>query len=167
MRFAIRCQKKGGGAARRRLRPLFERKTSEHPTGVSSDPPTLQRRPDLRPPSPPNLRHLRHLRPSGRPTLLTSDLRPSGGYHVRTLQGSSDEDLVSCPVRAPRIYLRRTQTARGKRRRLPLPLVPANMKVRDTTTKIVSSWIKNTIIQAYSRSGTLLGLAPSLRTNKS
>ena len=77
-------------------------------------------------------------------------------YHIKQLQGSSQEDMFSCPVRALRIYLKRTKADRGKRQRLLLPVDPTNTKVRDITANTVSSWVKNTIIQAYSRSGSPL-----------
>ena len=146
-------RRKGGGQPAGAFAPYLSGK----PQNLRQEcPPTLRRCSVVRTSDLQVRRHLRHLRPSGRPTLLTSDLRPSGQYHVRTLQGSSDEDLLSCPVRALRIYLRRTNTARGKRRRLLLPINPANNKVRDITANTVSSWVKKTIVQAYSQSGSLL-----------
>lgn len=81
------------------------------------------------------------------------DLSLPRTYLVKALQGSSDEDLLSCPVRALQIYLDRTKSVRGKRRRLLLPIDPTSTKVKDITANTVSSWVKKTIVQAYSRSG--------------
>ena len=63
--------------------------------------------------------------------------------------------LAQCELNL-RIYLKRTKEARGKRHRLLLPVDPNNTKVRDITANTVSSWVKNTILQAYSRSGSPL-----------
>ena len=73
-------------------------------------------------------------------------------YVVRRLDAPSGEDAKCCPVRALRIYLDRTNNVRDRRRRLFLSINP---KVRDIVANTVSSWIKSTILQAYSPSGDL------------
>ena len=64
--------------------------------------------------------------------------------------------MLSCPVRALRIYLDRTKEIRGTRRRLLLPIVQDKDKPRDIAANTVSSWIKNTVLKAYSSSGQFL-----------
>ena len=54
------------------------------------------------------------------------------------------------PVRALHIYLDRLKNVGDRRRRL---FLSTNMKIRDIVANTVSSWIKSTVIQAYSPSG--------------
>ena len=73
-------------------------------------------------------------------------------YTLQELVPASSEDTLSCPVRALRIYLRRSKDVRDSRRRLFLPLIPQG-KIRDITANTLSSWIKKTVHMAYSPSG--------------
>ena len=81
---------------------------------------------------------------------LDKDPSASRVYYLHRLDAPSNEDAMCCPVRALRIYLNRTQQVRDGRRRLFLPI---NSSTRDIVANTVSSWIKSTVIQAYSPSG--------------
>ena len=73
-------------------------------------------------------------------------------YTLEALVPASREDLLSCPVRALRIYLQRTNEDKDSRRSLFLPVILQD-KVRDIAANTLSSWIKQTVIKAHSHSG--------------
>ena len=67
-----------------------------------------------------------------------------------TLSDGMEKDLLLCPVRSLREYLRRTKEFRRGRHRLFLPCLPTSDK--DITKNTISSWLKKTIKAAYHKS---------------
>lgn len=64
----------------------------------------------------------------------------------RILTSEDPEELLSCPVKALRCYVLRTNPTRGNRNALFLPIDSKSHKV---TANTISAWIKNTINIAY------------------
>lgn len=81
---------------------------------------------------------------------LDSDPSAPRSYTIKALQTQEEEDRFSCPVRALRIYLRRTKARRQQNRRLFLPVSETS---QDITANTVSHWIKQTLLLAYKSSG--------------
>ena len=91
---------------------------------------------------------------------LDADPSAPRAYTIRTLQVASEADRLSCPVRALKIYLRRTKDHREGRRRLFLPISDS---VSDITANTVSHWVKQTLLLAYQATGNATGDAQDRR----
>jgi integrase len=66
---------------------------------------------------------------------------------LRPLLGRDDkEDYSTCPVRALKYYMKKSQDERGKRRRLFIPLKKKESEISRTE---LSFWMRNVILKAY------------------
>ena len=81
---------------------------------------------------------------------LDADPSAPRAYTIKTLQVASEEDRMSCPVRALRLYLRHTKAFRKGRRRLFLPI---SASASDITANTISHWVKQTLLLAYQTTG--------------
>ncbi|XP_071084229.1 uncharacterized protein [Haliotis cracherodii] len=68
---------------------------------------------------------------------------------ISTIVGSEDEgELLLCPVRALRIFIRRSKTRRGSRKRLFIPV--STTSTTEVSRNTISLWLRAVILQAYS-----------------
>lgn len=71
-------------------------------------------------------------------------------YCLQALSTTTEpEELKSCPMRALRYYIKRTDPVRKGRKRLFLPI---NKSVKDITANTISWWIKSVVISTYEQS---------------
>ena len=77
-------------------------------------------------------------------------MQKSKGFFIPSIfsmEGSTDDDILSCPVRALRIYRGRTEVFRRNRRRLFLSLKQNYQK--DITKNTLARWIVTIVKEAY------------------